>query len=400
MLQAREYAGNGNPQAISHFEKVINGLAKLPEARRRAADGRLQSLYLQAVVGLQSFHATRDRFAEALEVIQSAAPNTNGEEREYLDQHIIGLQFMTGQNEAALAGLRTLAELPDSDITDWNPVIWGYIRADRPHDALPVLDELAQRFGVADRGEAIPDDDEAHDPAESAPDTPATPDMDADEDPRFIRAAIDGMRGVVLLETGDMEGGIAAFDRSLEYEPGPYRNSLHLLYTRLSNAGRHEDALRYIQRDSRFPARAGFWRGLTYQRMGRRDDARAAWRAVTELPPQELQRAPVEVTMASFYLGDPQGQTLTNLLDAIRNMEQPNWTMLMLAGVGFVIRKDYNTALNDFRLAISMVKSLGEGRKMPVGVWHMIKDLFNEEEAERFASFFDLPLPKSAASQA
>ncbi|MEX1021272.1 MAG: hypothetical protein WDZ49_16545, partial [Litorilinea sp.] len=97
---AREQARNSNAQAIGNFEKVINGLAKLPETRRRAADGRLQTVYMQAVVGLQSFHATRDRFSDAMRVIQDALPQAGDEERDYLEQHLIGLQFMAGENDA------------------------------------------------------------------------------------------------------------------------------------------------------------------------------------------------------------------------------------------------------------------------------------------------------------
>lgn len=412
--QAREYAGNGNSQAIGQFEKVINGLAKLPESRRRAKDGRLQTVYLQAVIGLQSFYATRDRFEDALGVIQAALPQAGDEERLYLEEHIIGLQFMAGYNDTAIAKLRARAEADDSDITDWNAVVWGYIRSDRPHEALPLLDTLEERLGAAPPADAESGDTSTA--SVTAPDTAAATaadaeddsdstdaddlaneedDADEEDDPQFVRAALDGMRGVTLIETGDYEGGIAAFERSLTYPASPFRNSLHLLYSRLSNAGHYEAALRFIQRDGRNPIRAGFWRGLTYQRQDRRDDARAAWRSLSELDQQQLGRAPVEYTLAQFYLGDPEGATLSNLLEALREMEQPNWSLLMLAGVGFAARGDNDTAANDFRLAVSMVKSLGEGRKLPVGVWQMVRDIFTPEQAERFAPYFQMPLPKT-----
>lgn len=389
--QAREHAQNGNTKAVTLFEKVINGLARLPLERRRANDNRLQNYYLGAVIGLQSFYARRDRFEEAMAVVRDAIPHAENDDHTYLQQHLIGLQFMAGQNEAALQKLRAEAEAESQDATDWSPVVWGYIRCDRAHEALPLLDELAARYGVKQAAESQADSDATQQESVGA--------NEEAEERAYNAAALDGLRGVVLVETGDFDAGIEAFQRAIDSTQSPYRDSIHLIYTRLTNTGRHEDALHFIQRDSGHPVRAGFWRGLVYHRQGRHEDAKAAWRAITEMGDEAVQRAPVEATLAQFYLGDPKGETLSNLLAAIREAEHTHWTLFMLAAVGFAARGDRDTAISDFRLAVGLLKSLSEGRKLPVNVWYMVKDLFKPEDVEFYAQFFEMPLPKSALQE-
>jgi tetratricopeptide (TPR) repeat protein len=400
--QARDFARNGNPEAIPLFQKVITGISRLPEARRRAAEARLHGFYLRAVMGLQSFYATRDRFDDAIQVLEEARPHVDDEERGFIDEHIINLQLMAGHNDTALASLRRQADEPDSEVTDWNPVVWGYIRSDRTREALSLVDELASRYGVdrepaASSAKHIGSETDQEAMAERVAEQAESRAESDEADPAYIRACLEGLRAVVLVELGEYEAGIEAFERSLAVANSPYRHSLHLLYTRLSNAGRYDDALRLIQRDDRYPARRGFWRGLTAYRQGYSDDARAAWRAVGDLDMDELRRAPVESTLARFYLGDPQGETLSGLLGAIRESENPNWTLLMLAGVGFARRGDRETAQNDFRLAVSLLKATGEGVRLPVGVWYMVKDIFKPEDVELFSQYFEMPLPNKTA---
>lgn len=401
--QAREYAQNGNPEAVPLFEKVINGLGKLSLERRLAKQRRLQDLLLAAVIGLQSFHARRDNFELTLGVVDNAIPLCDPEDRDYLEQHRIGLKFIMGRNDEGLEALRSRSEETAEELIDWSALIWGYIRCDRGHEAVAILDDLAERYHVP---RAIVDSQKSDNSEAEADSPPAATegtatDTQGPEGETDLQAqnesAYLALRGIVLTEIGQVEAGIRSFSRSLVYPDAPYRNSLFLLYSRLANMGYYEEALRFIQRDSGQPARAGFWRGLIYLRQGRREDARAAWRGVAELDQATANRAPTEAILSQFYLGDDSGEILGQLLTAIRETEHLHWTLFMLAAVGFAARGDRDTAVHDFQLAIGMLKAYGEGRKLPVTLWYMVKDLFKAEDVESYARFFEMPLPKPTA---
>src|SRR5690606_6152142 len=141
---------------------------------------------------------------------------------------------------------------------DWGQIVMAYVRARRPADALPVLDEMDAKLA-----EKI-----------------AAGDIDEDEI-RNDQAYIAGLRAVATLEAGDIDKGIELVDQVLELGGG-YAQNPRLLYGRLIHSGRYAEALPYIEEDKQRPVRAAFWRGVAQRHLGNEEKAKQAWSVATD----------------------------------------------------------------------------------------------------------------------
>ena len=64
-------AENKNDDAIPIFRKIVNRIGRMPQKRRQASGGRLQEMWMRAAVGLHFYLTLRDRYDEALAVIDA-----------------------------------------------------------------------------------------------------------------------------------------------------------------------------------------------------------------------------------------------------------------------------------------------------------------------------------------
>src|ERR1044071_592745 len=69
-LQAQRHARNYNDEAVALYQRVFDGLLKLPPAARAAGENRLYNLMMTTGVELQGYLNLRDRYDESLAIIE------------------------------------------------------------------------------------------------------------------------------------------------------------------------------------------------------------------------------------------------------------------------------------------------------------------------------------------
>jgi tetratricopeptide (TPR) repeat protein len=371
LLQAQQLARSYNDQAIPLYRKIVDGLLALPPAQREAGKRRLHNVLMAAGLDLQGYLNVRDRLDEALAVVDQVRAVADAEDAENLATLRIEILLQSGHADEAFAELRAAAEAPDATLGDWGALVMAHIRAGRAQDALPVLDQMEQT-AIAAAGEG------------------------AQEPSRSDAAYIAGLRGITALEAGDIDAGIAHFERVMQLG-GAYAQNLHLLYGRLIHAGRYDEALRFVDQDQARPVRAAFWRGVALQHKGESALARRKWESIvnTDLVKSD-QNSIMEYVLAHYYLGDPQGKGLEIVLQAMRDQRSVPWVMLFLAGLGWAVRGDLRSARSNLQLAVTQRKSLAEGSRLPKHYWFFTQDVVKPEIAAQLAEFFEDGVPSSA----
>ncbi len=365
-LQAQQYARNYNDQAIPLYRKVVDGLVALPAARRDAANRRLRNILMAAALDLQGYYNVRDRYEDALGVLEQLRPIVDDDEREMLDGLTVEVLLQAGRADDAFAKLRAAAEEPGAQLGDWGQLVMAYIRAGVPGQAIPVLEKMAE---IVDT-------------------TPPTPER-TEADERSDLAYIAGLRGITLLELGDLDGGIAAFDNVVTLG-GAYAKHLHLVYGRLIHHGRYADALRFIDMDHERPVRAGFWRGVSQFHSDQRAKARQTWDSVANTDVMKADPSSImEFVLAHYYLGDPEGIGLETVLAAIREQRTIPWLIFYLVGIGWAVRGDLSAAKSNLQLAVTQRKSVAEGTKLPKHYWFFAKDVVKPEYIPEIRSYFE-----------
>lgn len=365
-LQAQQLARNYNDQAIPLYRKVVDGLIALPAAQRAVANRRLHNLMMAAALDLQGYLNVRDRYDEALNVLHQLHPVVDEDERDMLDGLAVEVLLQADRADEAFSQLLKTAEAPDAQLGDWGQLVMAYIRANRSADAIPVLTKMAEIIDSTPLGEAHTETDERSDLAYLA-----------------------GLRGITLLELGDLDGGIAAFDDVVRLG-GAYANSLHLVYGRLIHHGRYADAQRFIDLDRQRPVRAEFWRGVSQYHAGQPTKARQTWDAVITTDIMKSDQASImEYVLSHYYLSDPEGTGLEIVLSAIRDQRVIPWILFYLVGVGWAVRGDMRAAKSNLQLAVTQRKSVAEGAKLPAHYWFFTKDIVKPELHGELRGYFE-----------
>jgi hypothetical protein len=197
------------------------------------------------------------------------------------------------------------------------------------------------------------------------------------------------LRVAVLLESGQTEAALAAFDEVYK-EGGANAFSPQLIYTQLIKMGEYDAALRVIDRDQARPARQAFWRALVHYYQGDKSRAQRIWETMTrEQFVAKDQNSTIEHVLALYYLGDEKREGLEIVLNAMRERQSEiSWILFFLAGLGWAMRGDFGTTMSNFKLAQSQLKAAAESKVIPNQYWRFLKDLVPEESA-RFAAMFD-----------
>jgi tetratricopeptide (TPR) repeat protein len=373
--QAQQHARNFNDDAIPLYERVFNGLLRLSPAARGAGDNRLYNLMMTAGVELQGYFNLRDRYEDSLAVIDKMLAVVSAVDRPQIVELKSDVLLQAERGEEAIALLRELANSDDADAGDWGQMVSAYIRMKEPEKALPVVDEM-DKWVETKIGDGVITGQEI-------------------TETRYYQ---ERLRFASLLESGRIEEAVTLFDQLYAVD-GAEAISPHLLYTHLFLHGRYREALRYIDRDQTRQVRAAFWRGLTYHHMGEDARARRIWQDALD---KEFVRADVdsmiEHILTLFYLGDPQGEGLQLMLAAQREQIRLSWIIFMLTGIGWLLRGDEKAAHSNFKIAISQIKSMGEGKTLAHQYWRFVQDLIPAERAARFAHYFDTRIEGRAPS--
>ena len=363
-LQAQQHARNYNDLAIPLYEKVLNGLMALPESARQSGNRRLHNLMMAAGLDLQGYYNVRDGFDESLAVVEKLKTVAVENEQEMLDTLKTDILLLSGRTDEAYTRLRTTAEAPEADLGDWGALVAAYLKAEQPADALPILDQMDAQ-SQAKHG----DND--------------------DEDAKRDRSYVAGLRALATFDAGNVDEGVKLFEEVIAVG-GAYAANLHLIYGRLVHQGRYDDALRFIDMDRGHPVRAGFWRGVTLHHLGHASAARAAFQSVVAIDVGNADReSMMEFILARYYLGDPEGTGLEIVLRGIREQRAPNWAMLFLTGLGWVLRGDMNSARSNLQLAVTQRKSAADGAKLPKHYWFFTKDIAPADKLADLQTYFD-----------
>ena len=357
-LQAQELARNYNDQAIPLYRKVVDGLLALPAERRRAGNNQLHNLLMAAALDLQGYYTIRERYDDALQVLEQARAVADEGEQEMLTDLRAEILLMAGRSDEALAEIRAVAESPEGELGDWGELVMAYVRAGRAAEALAVLDEMEQR-------------------------------LEATGNERDDYTYILGLRGLTSVEAGDVDAGIQAFEQVIELG-GAYAQHLHLLYGRLVNLGRYEDALRFIDRDMTRPIRAKFWRAVALRHQGETSTSRRLLEEIVQTDISKTdQPSVVEYLLAHYYLGDEKGEGLETVLRALQDQQATSWVLLFLAGLGWAVRGDLRTAKSNFQLAVTQRKSMAEGKLLPNNYWFFTQDVVKPEYLDSLRRYFE-----------
>jgi tetratricopeptide (TPR) repeat protein len=274
-----------------------------------------------------------------------------------------------GRTEEALAWLRSLAASNDARLSDWGNLATQYTKLKQFSQAREVLEEAA--LWAAERR--------------------AT-------DGQMAGAAVDDaaylahLQCIVALASGQYEQGIAHFEQAAQLDK-TYKERPYLLYARLIFYNQLEPALKYIQRDSKHPVRAGLWYGVVQKRLGKPAEARRQWEGVIKaLTPQTDDEQFVELVLSFYYLGDPDGRGLGGVLRSLQSGGSQSWVLLFLAGLGWMLRGNVKSARTNFALAVARRKANAEGVKLSAEVWQHCQDLLSEEQQAQIIEYFTTDL--------
>lgn len=365
--EAERHAGNFNDEAIPIFEKIVTRLGKMPKTQRMAANQRLQNIWMQAAVDLHSFLAMRERYDESLALIEQIKDEIPFDQRDLWDMHAAMLQLQAGRDDAAIARIRALAEREESDLQIWGELASVLMRLKRFDEAVEILDRMddwiAERYAVDE-----PDESAAQ---------------------RRDRGYILSLRSMEAVETDRPDEGVKLLDQSIALD-NEFRSRLPMTYIRLIRHRDYARALSLIRRDQETPIRARFWEAVIHARQGEQSDAEAIWRKITkdELTDDDAV-AVMEYILSLYYLGDPGGRGLSNMLSVLNEDSSQFWAVYLLAGIGWAIRGNVANARSDFETAMLQRRAGGEGRLLPYESWSYLLDLLDEDQRTKYSHYFE-----------
>lgn len=364
--RARRMASNRNDEAIALYEKLVTRLSKIPKEQRQLNDERLQKLLMSATAGAQSYLNLRERYEDALHIMDVTRTQIEDEEElESFDLHRADILIMAGQSEKAVAILRQVAQNNDNSVEHLGPIFRLYLQEKEWDKAASFLEEIEKQA-------------EAEIAAES----------DATEAAR-VQGFVDSCHALMALEMHKWDAAISWYEKMAE-NGSEFSQNFQFLYIPLIHQGQYEAALPFIQRDKARKVRSGFWEGLAQYHLGNQSAAERAWKKViaTSLTEEEA-RFLFEYTLAHYYLGDKEREALELVLRVIREVETPNWTLFVLAGLGWAARGVMNSAHTNFSIALDQRRSLAQGRLLPPELFNFVRDLVDEPHRDEVAKYFE-----------
>ncbi|MEZ4656315.1 MAG: hypothetical protein R2911_01950 [Caldilineaceae bacterium] len=364
--RARRMAGNRNDEAIPLYEKLVTRLSKMPKEQLKQNDERLQKLLMSATASAQSYLNLRERYDDALRIMDLARPQIeDAEELESYDLHRADILMMAGQLDKAFGLLREKAQDSDSKIDYLGTMFRRHLQYKQWDQAESVLNELEAQAAVE-----IADEEDALEAART-------------------RGYVDSCHALLALEKGEWDSAITWYEKMAE-NGGSFGQNYQFLYIPLVHGGQYETALPFIQRDKARKVRSGFWDGLAQYRLGNPSAAERAWkRVVSTALTEEEARFLFEFALAHFYLGDKEREGLELVLRVIREVESPNWSLFALAGLGWAARGAMSNAHTNFSIALDQRRSLAEGRLLPDEMFNFVRDLVDDPNQAALAKYFE-----------
>jgi len=364
LLRAQQMIAQQNDDAIDVLNRLIDRLAALPAARRQAGQQRLEQILHVAATDLIFYLTYRDRYDDAMAVIERIEPAVAEERRVDWQRHSAAIQLQSGAVDDGLAKLRSLAA--EGDIDDWSDFFLTALRCDRVETAADALEQAEHTLNRMVLGGL------------------------EDEEAKAQRAQIAYLRARYALATGNLRDSLAWSEHAMASDRFFADNPAYF-YTHLVEHGHYAEAIGLIQRDQANPVRAGFWSGLAMQRMGRASDAERQWRQLLSAPLPENEPVDLfEYILAHYYLGDREGRGLALALETIREQDEAAYGLFFLAGLGWALRGEMTAAHANLRLALMRSKATALGRYLPHQWWAFCTDLLAAPPLDALATYFNI----------
>jgi tetratricopeptide (TPR) repeat protein len=361
LQQAHRLASNQNDDAVAAYEKVIHGVHRLSDTQRQANKARLQELLKAAVSNLHVYLTSRERYEEALALFPQLYELSNADERSGWQQREGLVLAQAGRNEEALAQMQRLTATPETTLTDWGNLVSFHVRQGHFAQAGTVLEAATQWQAMH-----------------------STTSTDGEKPEAYFAY----LRSLVALESGRYADSIADFEAASALDAA-YKERPYLLYARLMFNRQTELALPFIQRDTRYPVRAGFWHGVALRRLGRNEEAKRQWEKVIKaVSPQTNNEEFAELVLTFYYLGDPEGRGLGGVLRALQSGGVQSWLLFFLAGLGWALRTNLTNARTNFALALARRRAGAEGSKLSPEVWQYCQELLPAETQAELIEYF------------
>ncbi|MEZ4866146.1 MAG: hypothetical protein R3C14_32820 [Caldilineaceae bacterium] len=365
LQQAQRLAANQNDEAMPILEKLVQRLSKLPEQQRMANGQRLQAIYADALMTYEAYLTLRDRYDQALALLDRAEAVATEEERAAFRHHRVLILLMAERFPDAFTLQREIATAPQADIGDWGFLVMKYLEHHRDAEAAQTLREAEEWLDHATvQGKVSPEE--------------------IDEQ----RAYLADLQVDLAIQQEAWEEMMRYFEEAAALHP-IYREQIHLLYSRLFQADQPALALPYVLQDKAHPVRAGFWHGVALYRLGQTQAATKEWQKVLarDLSKSEEQSF-TEYILLLYYLGDEEREGLGNVLHAIQEEQHYEWQTLFLAGLGWAIHDRFDNAETNLQFAVNQRKSHAQGKVLPYQTWTFCRDLLDEAGRTRIAKYF------------
>jgi tetratricopeptide (TPR) repeat protein len=338
LLQSGDIEGS-----IALYRRLTDRLNNLSD---RILDRRpqLRDLHREARLMLANLLASEGRYAEAMEV-ERVLLKTHPAEADTWRRELAVLRIAKGEVEAGLTELRTLAEAAPDDPERWLVLGLENRLAGRLVDSQAALDQAL---------EVCREDD-----ADSL-------------------ASVHFQRFLLYRELKQVDNALAEWEEAVAHAPEA-GTTVREVYTMLTDAGRYEEALRYVARDQN-PLQAGFQRGLVASLTGKMREARQDWRAVANLDPSEFEYGHDAWVEAVLRLGDPD-PALEWLQESLPRYGTAR--LLVLSGIGWAMRKDPEVAAALFQQAISLLRRRRPPKqKLDRADWQLLDSLVTDEDTK------------------
>ncbi|MBX3010507.1 MAG: hypothetical protein KF832_03330 [Caldilineaceae bacterium] len=371
LQQAQQLAGSQNDDAIPLYEKIVQRLGKLSAPQRLANKERLQQIYLQASFQLHSYLTLRERYDEALAVLEQAKTLVQEEEeKDAIAYQQTMVLLMAGRTDEALAQLQAQATAVDADIADWGALVLQYLRNNRIREAETAMADATAWVTAKLAGDELDD-----------------------ESTKEYQSYLSDLRADLSMQKGEWDEAEAYYKAAIQQD-ALYKQNVHLFYMRLMQNGQAERALPYIQRDQQHPIRSGFWQGVAHHRLGQAEEAERQWQKVTKIDPSQSNEPSFsEMVLTHYYLGDPERIGLGTVLQVIQESRRYDWQTLFLAGLGWAIQGRLDSAEANFQVAVNQRRLTGQGKFLPKQVWDYCVDLLDETTREQVAKYFETKRP-------
>jgi tetratricopeptide (TPR) repeat protein len=197
------------------------------------------------------------------------------------------------------------------------------------------------------------------------------------------------LKADVAMRQGNWDAAMQHFAAALTADP-MYGNNLHLFYTALMQAGQPERALTFIERDNDHPIRSNFWRGVAQLRLGQPAAANTAWQRVLEVDLEKSEEPSFsEYVLTHYYLGDKERIGLGNILRVLREDKRYEWQTLFLAGLGWAIQGNLESAKTNLQFAVNQRRAAAQSKQLPYQTWTYLQDLLDDAAQADLRKYFE-----------